>query len=413
MSNSKESKERREFRACVADVAKMLSQQEVEEIVYIEDLPMACLGTSALAVLWQLQMAGGFSCTDIDGLVQVLKRINRVDLVHKLKKHAAKKRKKRSDGDLAEYSALYVTLEARLEALIVHNISLRDQLTRFIEDAQEAGEKRVEGEVAAAKSTIDTEEVHRRLKQAKYLLKHKSPSPPLSDEEESSRLSRQSSDSSGEVQPSFSSCRSQPPHAVTESRRSSPKTARPSPQPRRTDPAHPAAVRSMAEVHQPAVTVEKPLITAGKLVTGRSRLSVPGTQKKTPLLPPNQKKSTGSETSAPNSDTAVEEEGYISASTGGTGGDYTDDSGFVDAKRYQRRPLEPTKPPAACELKPAYYKRLEVPNMDKVDYYTTYHRSSSDPPPEAEFDERYEPLTRDTGRAYRECGQGDTIYQNQ
>ena len=87
------------------------------------------------------------------------------------------------------------------------------------------------------------------------------------------------------------------------------------------------------------------------------------------------------ETSAPNSDTAVEEEGYISASTGGTGGDYTDDSGFVDAKRYQRRPLEPTKPPAACELKPAYYKRLEVPNMDKVDYYTTYHRSSSDPPP--------------------------------
>lgn len=192
------SKEKTEFKSCIVDVAASLSQEETDTIVYLQDMPRSYRNSSPLEILWQLETAGVFSIYKIEGLIQILREINRIDLVQKVHHYTAKKRRKRPGYVLMPNTCV---LEAQLEALIVHNKSLQDQLARCIENAEEAGERHVEELVASAKAVTNTELIHAKLIKANALLKS-ADSPTDKAELDSptdmhkAELYRQSSDSS-------------------------------------------------------------------------------------------------------------------------------------------------------------------------------------------------------------------------
>ena len=180
------SKEKIEFKSCIINVAASLSQEDAGTIVYLQGMPRSYRNSSPLEILWQLETAGVFSIYKIEGLIQILREINRIDLVQKVKRYTAKKRKMLPFMPSTPMNIL----EAQLETLIVHNISLQDQLARCIENAVEAGEKQVEELVASAREMTNTERINARLIKANALLK--SPDSPTDKAE----LYRQSSDSS-------------------------------------------------------------------------------------------------------------------------------------------------------------------------------------------------------------------------
>jgi len=121
----------REFGAFLYDLSQRLSDEEITGLILIEDLPKDLNGEK-LKVLIQLQMNGRISQSDPSTLQDVFKRINRMDLVDKVKqfiKSQKKKGRKQKSGDLnGREEKMLNDLMANLKVSLIQTQVLRDQL---------------------------------------------------------------------------------------------------------------------------------------------------------------------------------------------------------------------------------------------------------------------------------------------
>ena len=161
MSSSKD------FRILLFQLDEKLNAHDIEGIVSIEDLPAEFNGQSALKVLLKLEMTGRISAAKPQSLEDVLKDINRIDLVKKVKdfSRSQKKSSKRHNTASATAEERIRTLSANLEVTRVQMRLLLDQLEHLRKTAQETGPKSVEMLVSEAQE--DAELLEKKLLYAK------------------------------------------------------------------------------------------------------------------------------------------------------------------------------------------------------------------------------------------------------
>lgn len=78
-----------EYRRLVASVASQLSVEEVERIVFVRSLEsdLTAKSTSALNLLAALECKGEFSLQNVDGLLEIVKDVNRYDLMEQIESY--------------------------------------------------------------------------------------------------------------------------------------------------------------------------------------------------------------------------------------------------------------------------------------------------------------------------------------
>lgn len=174
MSSSKD------FRILLFQLDEKLNAHDIEGIVSIEDLPAEFLGQSGLKVLLKLEMLGRISAAKPQSLEEVLKNVNRIDLVKKVKDFSRSQRKgKRQNTSLATAEEHMRTLNANLEVTRVQMRLLLDQLEHLRRTAQEMGPKSVEMIVSEVQE--DAQALEKKLLDAKAHLEDDDGSP-ISDD---------------------------------------------------------------------------------------------------------------------------------------------------------------------------------------------------------------------------------------
>ena len=155
-----------EFHRLLYKIAQKLSDEEIDSLVFIEDLPVAFKGKVPFTVLEQMVLQGKISESKPEKLVEVLKGINRMDLTKEAKDHFSRttKRNKKNHRSQAvqlqsDEQVLRVSIAANSEvALVQINILLAqlDRLTETVSEAsQRSGRERVIDLVCRAKKQID------------------------------------------------------------------------------------------------------------------------------------------------------------------------------------------------------------------------------------------------------------------
>lgn len=78
-----------EYRRLVASVASQLSSEEVERIVFVRSFEsdLSAKSTSALNLLAALECKGEFSLQNVDGLLEIVKDVNRYDLMEQIESY--------------------------------------------------------------------------------------------------------------------------------------------------------------------------------------------------------------------------------------------------------------------------------------------------------------------------------------
>ena len=114
-----------EFRLHVRDISVRLTSEEAEQLVYILRLPHD-KDKSALTVLALLEMQGYFSSTKPEGLIEVLKLINRMDLVKMTKTYIKTRKKRKNSASAVDKS----TENAHFEVAFIQNLIMTNQLHR-------------------------------------------------------------------------------------------------------------------------------------------------------------------------------------------------------------------------------------------------------------------------------------------
>ena len=159
MSSSKD------FRILLFQLDEKLNALDIEGIVYIEDLPAEFHGQSALKVLLKLEMTGRISATNPQSLEKVLKNVNRMDLVKKVKDFSRSQRKRHNTASTKAEHVRSLTLSAVLEETGMQMRLLLDQLEHLRKTAREMGPKSVEMIVSEAQE--DAELLEKKLLYAK------------------------------------------------------------------------------------------------------------------------------------------------------------------------------------------------------------------------------------------------------
>ena len=153
-----------EFRRLLYKIAQKLSQEEIDSLVFIQDLPVAYKGKGPFTVLEQMVLQDTISESKPEKLVEVLKGINRMDLAKEAKDffRTAKRSKKGSrsavqSDDHEQVSR--VAVAANFELTFLKIKSLLTQLDRLSETVSEAsqGESEIE-RVRKAKKQIESAE---------------------------------------------------------------------------------------------------------------------------------------------------------------------------------------------------------------------------------------------------------------
>ena len=150
----------RDFRRHVRDISERLTSEETDQLGYILLLPQPHYrDKSPLTVLASCEMQGYFSSTKPEGLIEVLKTVNRIDLVKMTQtyiKKTAQSRKKRKD----RVSTVDETTEsAHFEVAFIQNLIMMSQL------------QRLKGVIRNVAARSKVEEAERSIVQAKMLLR--------------------------------------------------------------------------------------------------------------------------------------------------------------------------------------------------------------------------------------------------
>ena len=158
---------KRDFRRHVVDISGHLQPEELNQLGYIHLLAKPQYeGKSALAVLVSLEMQGYFSDKNPEKLVEILRKINRVDLVKMtqsyIKKTSRRKNtKKHSDGSGAADKS---TVSAHFEITFIQIQIMMGELERLKSVVSEASAR---SQVEEAKNLID--QLKRLLQRASFL----------------------------------------------------------------------------------------------------------------------------------------------------------------------------------------------------------------------------------------------------
>ena len=155
----------RDFRRHVVDISGHLQPEEANQLGYIHLLPKPQYeGKSALAVLVSLEMQGYFSDKTPEKLVEILKKINRVDLVKMSQSYIKKTARYKNTKKQSDRAADRSTVSAHFEVTFIQNQIMMGQLERLKSVVREQSAKT---KVDEAKSII--EQLKRLLQQASYL----------------------------------------------------------------------------------------------------------------------------------------------------------------------------------------------------------------------------------------------------
>ena len=179
----------KEFRRVMYEVAQQLSLPESDMLVWMHSLPVAFKGKPPLTVLAQMESMGQFSASKPDGLADVLRDINRVDLAKKAKeftKNAKRKKNRELSSAVQLEEHLHITLLANYEVTLLQTKILVEQLERLREGVAEAQTKKEEEAICSAK--VKATELQKIIQHAADLSRggagsDGSPSPNSSDEE--------------------------------------------------------------------------------------------------------------------------------------------------------------------------------------------------------------------------------------
>ena len=155
-----------EFHRLLYKIALKLSQEEIDSLVTIEELPVAFKGKVPFTVLEQMVLQGIISESKPEKLAEVLKGINRMDLAKEAKdfSRTTKRSKKnhRSSEVQSDEQVSRVAIAANSEVTLVQTNILLAQLDRLTETVSEAsqgsGRERVIEQVRKAKKQIESAE---------------------------------------------------------------------------------------------------------------------------------------------------------------------------------------------------------------------------------------------------------------
>ena len=156
----------REFRRVMFNVAQQLTQQESDTLVWMHSVPVQFVGKPPLTVLAQMESQGHFSASKPDRFTEVLKDINRMDLVKQVTK-STKRKKNRVDSQSNADEYLNITLAANLEVTLLQSRILLEQVERLGGVVSDANERRIGEIVGEAKKTA--EKLRRTLEHASGL----------------------------------------------------------------------------------------------------------------------------------------------------------------------------------------------------------------------------------------------------
>lgn len=126
-----------EFRCLVYRVSEDLQREETNVLGFLYKLPEAeYKDKPTLEIFDHLQKRGIISATRPEGLIDVIKRINRMDLVKMIKEHYARPRKKCKD----DTSALGDSTESEhFQVVQLQNLTMRSQLKlleRYVQEPE-------------------------------------------------------------------------------------------------------------------------------------------------------------------------------------------------------------------------------------------------------------------------------------
>ena len=145
-----------EYRAFSLQIADKLSQDDIDKIIYLEQLPTDLHSKPSITILTHLEMRGQLSASKPDDLAALLKKIGRIDLSKTVKEFAKQYRKGRTPTALSDFQRLdgaAVKLSANLKVTLLQCEILLHQLENLREASERMGYKRVE-EVVSGASTI-------------------------------------------------------------------------------------------------------------------------------------------------------------------------------------------------------------------------------------------------------------------
>ena len=192
----------REFRRVMFTVAQQLTQQESDTLVWMHGIPVEFKGKPPLTVLAQMESQGLFSASKPERFAEVLKDINRMDLMKQVTKNT-KRKKNRVDAQSDEY--LNITLAANLEVTLLQSKILLEQVERLGEVVFEANERRIGEIVGDAKKSA--EKLRRTLEHASGLCRSTTSTLSPSQEESTLHDSPTTSSNGGKYRLIFYSCR--------------------------------------------------------------------------------------------------------------------------------------------------------------------------------------------------------------
>jgi len=154
----------KEFRKLVLSLSQELVVAETDRIVYLYQLPLEYRGKQPLTVLQLMHNRDIFSATKPDGLANVMKDVNRMDLVKSVKDYArSTKQRKTSKSRPNEKSStldesdpsFHTSLQAKLEVADTQSTITADSLARALDMVKGTQLKRVEEIMQEAKTHSD------------------------------------------------------------------------------------------------------------------------------------------------------------------------------------------------------------------------------------------------------------------
>ena len=130
-----------QFRTAVVDAAQGLNKDNREGLVYVYELPPDDKDKSGLSILTNLQMRNRFSVDNPEGLVDILKKINRSDIAKDFDKQIKKWRKAKDKQEKKGKPAHAPSaLKTRFDEIVEQAANLVDQVAKLREQIEKEGE---------------------------------------------------------------------------------------------------------------------------------------------------------------------------------------------------------------------------------------------------------------------------------
>lgn len=153
------------FRVLLVELARSLSKEDVESIVFIYLTPSDMEEQSALQILLKMEMLGKIDPSNPSTVEEVFKEIKRIDLAKRVKDFIkSQRRSKRPPRNTAE--GLELSLQANFEVAVLQWKLLSDQLTNLQKVAEQAGTAHVERGISQVREVV-AEQVGKRLLELK------------------------------------------------------------------------------------------------------------------------------------------------------------------------------------------------------------------------------------------------------